>query len=82
MKNNSKPNILFFFTDQQRWDTIGCYGQKLNISPNLDKLAKEGVLFKNTFTCQPVCGPARSCIQTGKYATETEGGENLVRQGV
>ncbi|MFX0070645.1 MAG: sulfatase-like hydrolase/transferase [Candidatus Hermodarchaeota archaeon] len=66
-----KPNIIFIFTDQQRHDTCGCYGQKLNVTPNLDKMAKDGVLFKNTFTCQPVCGPARSCIQTGKYAAET-----------
>lgn len=67
---NGKPNILFLFSDQQRWDTLGCYGQKLNITPNLDQMAKEGVRFENAFTCQPVCGPARACLQTGKYATE------------
>lgn len=66
-----KPNIIFFFSDQQRWDTCGCYGQPLNVTPNLDRMAEEGVRFENAFTCQPVCGPARSCIQTGKYATET-----------
>jgi arylsulfatase A-like enzyme len=65
-----QPNILFFFTDQQRWDTCGCYGQKLPITPNLDRIAVEGVKFEKAFTCQPVCGPARACIQTGKYATE------------
>ena len=54
-----KPNILFVFSDQQRWDTMGCYGQKLSVTPNLDRLAREGTLFENTFTCQPVCGPAR-----------------------
>ena len=66
----NKPNIIFFFSDQQRWDTLGCYGQKLNVTPNLDKMAEEGVRFENAFTCQPVCGPARACLQTGKYATE------------
>ena len=66
-----QPNILFLLTDQQRFDTCGCYGQKLNVTPNLDKLAKEGVCFKHAFTNQPVCGPARSILQTGKYATET-----------
>ncbi len=65
------PNIIVFFTDQQRWDTCGCYGQSLNTTPNLDKLAAEGVLFERAFTCQPVCGPARSCLQTGRYATQT-----------
>ncbi|HOB23202.1 MAG TPA: sulfatase-like hydrolase/transferase, partial [Bacillota bacterium] len=62
------PNIVFFFTDQQRWDTAGCYGQELNITQNLDQLAADGVRFENAFTCQPVCGPARACLQTGKYA--------------
>lgn len=65
-----KPNIIFYFSDQQRWDTCGCYGQELDVTPNLDKLAKEGTLFQNAFTCQPVCGPARACLQTGKFATE------------
>lgn len=65
-----QPNIIFFFTDQQRWDTCGCYGQELPITPNLDRMASEGVKFESAFTCQPVCGPARACIQTGKYATE------------
>jgi uncharacterized sulfatase len=68
---NTRPNILFIFSDQQRWDTLGCYGQPLPITPNIDRLAREGVQFENAFTCQPVCGPARSCLQTGKYATET-----------
>lgn len=65
-----KPNIIFFFTDQQRWDTCGCYGQELPITPNLDLMASEGVKFEHAFTCQPVCGPARASLQTGKYPTE------------
>jgi len=65
-----KPNVLFFFTDQQRWDTCGCYGQRLDVTPNLDRMAAEGTIFRRAFTCQPVCGPARSVLQTGKYATE------------
>ena len=65
-----KPNILFFFADQQRWDTCGCYGQPLDITPNLDRMAAEGIRFDYAFTPQPVCGPARACLQTGKYATE------------
>ncbi len=68
--SNQKPNIIFIFSDQQRWDTLGCYGQKLDITPNLDRLAQKGVRFEYAFTCQPVCGPARACLQTGKYATE------------
>ena len=64
-------NIIFYFTDQQRWDTCGCYGQPLNITPNLDRLAQEGVKFDNAFTPQQVCGPCRALFQTGRYPTET-----------
>lgn len=67
----SKNNIVVYFSDQQRPDTIGCYGQPLDITPNLDKIAKEGVLFENAFSPQPVCGPCRAIFQTGKYATDT-----------
>ena len=66
-----RPNIVFIFTDQQRWDTCGCYGQELNVTPELDAMAANGVRFEYAFTCQPICGPARSCVMTGKYATET-----------
>ena len=66
----NRPNIVFYFADQQRWDTLGCYGQKLNVTPNLDRLAAQGTQFNNAYTCQPVCGPARACLQTGKYATQ------------
>ncbi|MEW6356726.1 MAG: sulfatase-like hydrolase/transferase [Planctomycetota bacterium] len=65
-----RPNILFLFSDQQRWDSVGCYGQPLDVTPNLDRMAGEGVRFEHAFTCQPVCGPARASIQTGKYAAE------------
>ena len=65
-----RPNIVFFFSDQQRYDTLGCNGQKLDVTPNLDRLAKEGVCFDNAYTPQPVCGPARACLQSGRYPTE------------
>jgi uncharacterized sulfatase len=67
----NKPNIVVYFSDQQRADTLGCYGQPLDISPNLDKLAEEGTIFENAFSPQPVCGPCRAIFQTGKYATDT-----------
>ena len=66
-----RPNIVFFFTDQQRADTCGCYGQKLPVTPRLDALAREGVRFEWAFSPQPVCGPCRALFQTGKYPTET-----------
>lgn len=66
-----RPNIVMFFSDQQRADTVGLYGQKLDITPNLDKLGNEGIVFENAFTAQPVCGPCRALFQSGKYPTET-----------
>jgi arylsulfatase A-like enzyme len=67
------PNILFVFSDQQRWDSVDCYGAPIfkGLTPNLDKMASDGVRFINSFTCQPVCGPARAALQTGKYASQT-----------
>ena len=67
----NKSNIIFYFTDQQRADTCGCFGQPLNITPNLDALAGEGVKFDYAFTPQPVCGPCRALFQTGRYPTDT-----------
>lgn len=66
----NRPNIVFYFSDQQRADSCGCYGQKLPVTPNLDKMAEEGTLFEYAFSCQPVCGPMRACLQSGKYATQ------------
>lgn len=66
-----RPNVIVFLTDQQRHDTIGAYGNPLYLTPNLNAYAKRGTLCEHAFSPQPVCGPARSCIQTGKYATQT-----------
>ena len=65
------PNIIVFFTDQQRWDSTGVHGNPLDLTPNFDRMAAAGTHFSRMFTCQPVCGPARSCLQTGRYATST-----------
>lgn len=66
-----RPNVIVFFTDQQRHDTTGLHGNPLDLTPNLDRLARSGTHVYNSFTCQPVCCPARSCLQTGQYATTT-----------
>lgn len=60
-----KQNIIFYFSDQQRYDTAN-----KEIMPNLMQLADEGTFFENCYTSQPVCGPARACLQTGVYPTE------------
>ncbi|MCX7778533.1 MAG: sulfatase-like hydrolase/transferase, partial [Armatimonadetes bacterium] len=58
------PSVLIFFTDQQRWDTVGVYGSPMNLTPNLDSLARKGTLFQIAVTNQPVCAPARACLWT------------------
>ncbi len=63
------PNILVVLSDQQRPDSCGVFGQRLDVTPHLDRLAARGVAFENAFTVQPVCGPARAAMQTGQYPT-------------
>ena len=68
---DNRPNVIVFFTDQQRFDTLGVHGNPLDLTPNLDRIAKRATHLYNCFTCQPVCGPARSVLQTGIHATKT-----------
>ena len=66
----NRPNVIVFFTDQQRWDSAGVHGCPLDLTPNFDRMAQRGAHLHTTVTCQPVCGPARACLQTGMYATQ------------
>ncbi len=63
----SRPNILWVCTDQQRVDTLGCYGNPLVHSPNIDALAEKGVLFEQCYSQSPVCTPSRASFLTGRY---------------
>lgn len=71
MAAQDRPNVIVFFTDQQRWDTTGVHGNPLDLTPNFDRMARQGTHVANCFTCQPVCAPARASLQTGLYATNT-----------
>jgi len=71
MATTKRPNVVVFFTDQQRWDSTGVHGNPLELTPNFDRVAREGTHLARSFTCQPVCGPARACLQTGLYPTTT-----------
>ncbi|MBU0640240.1 MAG: sulfatase-like hydrolase/transferase [Planctomycetes bacterium] len=62
-----RPNILFIMSDDHAFQAIGCYGSRINASPNLDRLAREGVLFHNCFCTNSICAPSRAAILTGKY---------------
>ncbi|MEM6333404.1 MAG: sulfatase-like hydrolase/transferase [Planctomycetota bacterium] len=61
------PNVVVFFTDQQRHDTTGLHGCPLGLTPNFDRVAAAGTHLCHHTTCVPVCGPARACLQTGTY---------------
>lgn len=63
----SRPNILFICTDQQRYDSLGCYGNEHAITPTLDQMAAGGVLFENCYVQSPVCSPSRASLLTAKY---------------
>jgi len=62
-----KKQVVFLMTDTTRKDMVGCYGNRKMHTPNLDSLAEEGIRYENAYTCQPVCGPARSAIFTGIF---------------
>ena len=64
----TRPNILFIMVDEMRWDAMGCEKHPLVKTPNLDKLAHEGVRFANSYTVSPVCSAARASVFTGRYA--------------
>lgn len=63
-----RPNILFIFSDDHAPHAIGAYGSQINRTPNLDRIAKEGGLFRNSFCANSICGPSRACILTGKHS--------------
>ena len=66
-----RPNIVFIFTDDHASHAIGAYGgwlKDVNPTPNIDKLASQGMLFKNSFCTNSICGPSRAVIQTGKHS--------------
>jgi len=66
-KSNSKPNIIIFFTDDQGFADVGCYGAEGFETPNFDKLATEGIRFTNFYVPATVCTPSRAALLTGKY---------------
>jgi len=64
-----RPNIIFFLPDQHRGDTMGCAGNPA-VTPNLDRLASEGVQFGQCSTNSPLCMPARASLMSGRYVNE------------
>lgn len=75
-ENNQRPNFLFMITDDQRWDELGCVQREMGekgrfpwfVTPNMDRLAEEGIRFRNAFAVNSLCSPSRSCYLTGQYS--------------
>ena len=68
VKEKAKPNILFIFTDDHAYQSISAYGSKINQTPNIDRIAKQGMRFDRCYVTNSICGPMRAVIQTGKYS--------------
>src|SRR4051794_11240722 len=62
------PNVVLIFTDDEGYGDVGCYGAKGFTTPNLDRMAKNGVKFTNFYVSQPVCSASRTSLLTGCYA--------------
>jgi uncharacterized sulfatase len=62
-----KPNIVFILIDDMGWPDTGCYGNRFNETPNVDKLASQGMRFTDAYAACPVCSPTRASIMSGQY---------------
>src|SRR4029077_13532690 len=68
LAQTKRPNVIVIIADDMRWDCMSCAGHKHLQTPNLDRLAKEGVRFKNAFCTTSLCSPSRASILSGMYA--------------
>jgi arylsulfatase A-like enzyme len=66
-----RPNILWICTDSQRWDTLGCYGNRFVTTPHADRLARQGTRFDVCYAQNPLCMPSRGSFLTGRYPSTT-----------
>jgi N-acetylglucosamine-6-sulfatase len=64
-----RPNIVFILGDDVRWDDLGCAGHPFVRTPNIDRIAAEGAMFRNAFITTPICSPSRASFLTGQYAS-------------
>jgi len=66
--SNQRPNIIYIMSDDHGYQAMSCYGSKINSTPNLDRIANEGMLFNNCFVTNSVSAPSRAVMLTGKYS--------------
>ena len=65
---NNDPNIIFIMADDHARRTISAYGHDINHTPNIDRIAEEGAIFRNCFCGNCMCGPSRASILSGKHS--------------
>ncbi len=65
---NERPNIIFIMTDDHARQAVSAYGSYRNHTPNIDRLADEGMLFENSYVSNSICAPSRAVILTGKHS--------------
>ncbi len=70
-RDQRPPNIIFILGDDLGWAELGCYGNTFNETPNLDRLAREGLRFTQAYAAAPVCSPYRASLMTGQYPVRT-----------
>jgi len=66
-ETSTQPNMVIVVVDDLRWDDIGCAGHPFVRTPNIDRIAREGVQFRNAFCTTPLCSPVRACLLTGLH---------------
>ncbi len=67
-QTKERPNIIFIFSDDHAYQSIGAYGNKFAKTPNIDRIAREGALLTNNLVTNSICGPSRATLLTGKYS--------------
>jgi len=77
-----KPNVIFIFSDDQRFNSLSMTGDPVTETPHIDQLAKEGVFFNNAYITSPICGPSRANIFTGQWERRNKIGFNYISKNI
>lgn len=79
--DNDRPNMIVINVDELRWDGLSISGHPFVQTPNIDRIAREGMLMENSFVTTPLCGPSRGCLMTGQYAHTNGSYKNTAPKG-
>jgi N-acetylglucosamine-6-sulfatase len=78
---DDRPNMIVINVDELRWDGLSITGHPFVETPNIDRIAREGMLMENSFVTTPLCGPSRGCLMTGQYAHTNGSYKNQAPKG-